>query len=333
MKRMTSLRVAAVAAAAAGALILSSCAGGPSSTDTPTDTSDTTPAHITALYAAIAYEPAFIAQEQGYFTDAGLDVELKAGGAPQDNIAQVVGGSADLAITSWDTMTTSVASGVPVRAVAANTIVSATTDTSGIVVLNDSGINSLADLKGRTVAFDSLGSGGSSELFAAMKAQGLSQDDIKQVAIPYAGQLAALQQHQVDAIFPSEPFYSQVIASPDVKVISNPVREVAAGMPITLWTGSESWLDANSDAVTRFIDALQKGMDFYNDPANLDAVKQIRAEVTNTDAASVSSTLSETSVDIDKTAVTGAIQRIADSGRIDAPVPLDDILWSKAPTT
>ena len=55
------------------------------------------------------------------------------------------------------------------------------------------------------------------------------------------GQAAALEEGHVDAVFPSEPFYSQISQIEENSVISNPVRETRAGMPITLWAATQQW--------------------------------------------------------------------------------------------
>jgi len=319
--------VAATAVTAALAFALPACAA---STGSTAEDGGSTP--ITVLYAAIAYEPAFIALQEGYFEEAGLDVELKRGGAPQDNLAQAVGGSADIIVAAWDTMTTSRAEAMPVRVIGGNSVVSDEVDTSGVVVREDSGLASIEDLEGRTVAFDSLGAGGSSEFAAALREAGVDPASVEQVAIPYAAQLAALEQQQVDAIFPSDPFYTQYVAAPGVEVIANPVRETRANVPITLWAASEQWLAEHGDDAEKFLEALQKGIDFYNDPANLDAIKEIRAEVGGVDVSAVSDTLPRMRIEIDTEASSRAVQQLVDAGTITKPVAVEEIIWTKAPT-
>ncbi|GGE99959.1 ABC transporter substrate-binding protein [Mycetocola zhadangensis] len=326
--RSVRRRFALVPAVAAFALLASGCASSaPASTEASGDGAE----EITVLYAAIAYEPLLIAEQQGYFADAGLNVEIKRGGPPQDNLAQAVGGSADIITAAWDTMVASTAEGMAVRVVAGNSIVSDEIDTSGVVVRDDSGLKDLSDLKGATVAFDSLGAGGSSEFYAALDAAGVRADEVNTVAVPYAGMAASLENGQVDAVIPTEPFYSQLIGDDANEVIANPVRETRAGAPITLWAATDAWLEENADAAEAFVEALQKGIDFYDDPANLEEVAKIRAEVTQVPVDEVSRSLPPMRLAVDTDAAVKATDQLAKFGTVSEPLPVDEILWSAAP--
>ena len=326
MTRTTRFLAATIATLAATLAVGCSAGGG---SDTPAEGETTT--SIKVVYAAIAYEPLYLAEELGYFDEVGLDVEMTRGGVPQDNIAQAVGGSADIIVAAWDNITTSVSQGMPIRILGGNSFVSNDFDTSGIVVRADSRIESLADLKGKTLAFDSLGGGGSVEVFTVLADAGVSRDDVSLTAIPYAGQAAALEEGHVDAVFPSEPFYSQISQIEGNSVISNPVRETRAGMPITLWAATQQWLDANEDAADAFLEAMDKAIAYYEDPANLEQVKQIRAEVTQQDVSKVSDALPPMRTGIDAEVGQRAVDQLVRFDMIEAAFPVEDMLWSGAP--
>lgn len=324
-RRHTNRGIAVAAAGAVLALGLGACsAADPGGAAAPTDET------ITVLHAAIGYEPLFIAQEQGFFEDRGLNVELRRGGAPQDSLGELIGGSADIITTAWDSMVQSTAEDIPVRVIAGNSVVSDEVDTSGVVVRADAGLNALADLAGKTVAFDSLGAGGTVEFTAALQQAGVAADQVELVAIPYASMQASLENGQVDAAFPSDPFYSQMTAAEGNVVIANPVRETRAGVPITLFASSDDWLAANGEQATAFLEAVQAGIDFYADPANLANVQAIRATVTQTELAEVSDRLPTMRLPIDVPACEIAAQQLQDVKGVE-PKPIDDILWQDAP--
>lgn len=326
--RSVRRRFALAPSVALVALMASGCSSSaPAATGVSGDSAD----RITVLYASIAYEPLLIAEQQGYFEDAGLDVEIKRGGPPQDNVAQAVGGSADIITAAWDTMVASTAKGMPVRVVAGNSVVSDEIDTSGVVVRGDSGLEDLSDLKGSTVAFDSLGAGGSSEFYDALDAAGVNADEVTSVALPYASMATSLESGQVDAVIPSEPFYSQVIADDANRIIANPVRETRAGAPVTLWAATDAWLDENADAAEAFVEALQRAVEYYEDPANIEEIAKIRSEVTQVPVDEVSRSLPPMRLAVDTDAVTRAAKQLAKFGSVDEALPVDEILWSSAP--
>jgi len=94
-----------------------------------------------------------------------------------------------------------VATGAPIKAVV-STYGSNDTISSGIVTLQGSSIKDAQDLVGKKVAVNTLGANAEAVIDTWLKKSGLSDDEIKQVALvplPPLNTVQALQQHQVDA--------------------------------------------------------------------------------------------------------------------------------------
>jgi uncharacterized protein len=96
---------------------------------------------------------------------------------------------------------------------------------TGAVVKKDSGINSVADLKGKRVSADYPGSAiAKMILTAVLQANGLSWDDVKGVPIPTtAAGIEALQDNRVDAAFaltPTTPIVQEVHNAVGLKSIN-----------------------------------------------------------------------------------------------------------------
>ncbi|MBT4489623.1 MAG: ABC transporter substrate-binding protein [Rhodospirillaceae bacterium] len=135
-----------------------------------------------------------IAQEKGYFADAGLEVELIAPADPNDPPKLVAARKADLAISYQPQLHVQVDQGLPLRRIA--TLVS--TPLNSLVVLADGPIKSIADLKGRKVGF-SVG-GFEDALLAAMLGRvGLSLKDVTLINVNFSLS-PALISGQVDAV-------------------------------------------------------------------------------------------------------------------------------------
>lgn len=319
-------RTGAAALAAAAVLGVAACSGGPAAG--AGEGGDT---ELTVLHAPINYEALYVAEQEGYFDEEGLDVTITPGGTAQDNLAQLAGGSADLSIVSWDAAVTATAENLPIRLVSNNAVISQDFDTSGVVVRKDSGITSMADLAGKTIAFNSLGSGGNVPVLQALAADGVDAKDVEQVALPYASMQAALEGKQVDAVFPSDSFYAQVTADDDFTVIANPSREYRGGLGITLWAATEPWLAQHADAAEKFNAAMAKAIDFANDPAHADAIYQIRSEVSEQPVEKVKSQLVEFDAAIDPEISQATTDALAEFGIVEGPKPFDDIVWEEAP--
>jgi NitT/TauT family transport system substrate-binding protein len=103
------------------------------------------PTHLKIGYSTwVGYGPLFIAQEKGYFTDAGLEVELVKVEDPKDRFVALAGGQLDGLVTTLDTMSQYWNAETPYRAILG---LDESSGGDGIVV--NSGIASVEDLKGK----------------------------------------------------------------------------------------------------------------------------------------------------------------------------------------
>ena len=127
------------------------------------------------------HAPMIVAKERGIFAAAGLDVDLVPPADPSAPPRLVAAGQADLAISYQPQLHVQVDEGLPV--VRIGTL--AETPLNALVVLESSGINTLADLKGKTVGF-SVGGFEDAVLGAMLKTVGLSLTDVTLVNINFA---------------------------------------------------------------------------------------------------------------------------------------------------
>ena len=138
--------------------------------------------------------PIIVAQELGYFADAGLAVEIVAPADPSAPPKLVAAGQADLAISYQPQQHLQVAEGLPLVRVGALIPM----PTNCILVRADSGIESLADLAGKKVGFSVAGVE-EALLTKVLDPAGLTLNDIEMVNVNFS--LApALMSGQVDAV-------------------------------------------------------------------------------------------------------------------------------------
>ncbi|HHW34144.1 MAG TPA: ABC transporter substrate-binding protein [Paracoccus solventivorans] len=139
------------------------------------------------------HAPIVLAAEQGYFTDAGLEVEIIAPADPADPPKLVAAGSADLAITYQPQLHLQVHEGLPL--VRVGTLVG--TPLNCLMVRADGPVATLADLRGRRIGYSVAGV--EQALVSALLAQaGMTLDDVEMVNVNWA-LTPALLSGQVDA--------------------------------------------------------------------------------------------------------------------------------------
>lgn len=135
-----------------------------------------------------------LAQELGYFEDAGLEVEMIEPADPSLPPKMVAAGKADVAITYQPQLHVQVAEGLPLSRVA--TLVA--TPLNSLVVLADGPIRSIADLKGRKVGF-SVGGFEDALLATMLETHDLTLDDVELVNVNFSLSPSLLT-GQVDAV-------------------------------------------------------------------------------------------------------------------------------------
>ena len=202
------------------------------------------------------HAPLFVAQEKGYFAEAGLEVELIAPADPNDPPKLVAAGKADLAVSYQPQLHLQVAEGLPLVRIA--TLVATPLNT--LLVLADGPVQSIADLKGRTVGY-SVGGFEDALLGAMLERHGLSVDDVTLVNVNFSLS-PSLISGQVDAVIgayrnfelnqmdiegrPGRAFYIEEEGVPPYDELIVVAQSGLQGEP----------------AMRRFVDALERGVQF-----------------------------------------------------------------------
>lgn len=132
-----------------------------------------------------------------------MDVGIVNGADPAAQIASAISGEVDIATGSWVNVATSVAQGLPIKAMASNGVVNPDVDNSGVLVAKDSAITELADLKGKTIGVIGVKTGSDLPLFQALEDAGVGADEFSEVSVPYARMQAAVETGTVDAVVPA----------------------------------------------------------------------------------------------------------------------------------
>ena len=138
--------------------------------------------------------PIIIAEEKGYFKDAGLEVEVIAPADPADPPKLVAAGRAELAISYQPQLHLQVAEGLPL--VRVGTLVA--TPLNCLLVLEEGPVKSIADLRGGKVGFSVAGVE-EALLTTILERNGVGLDEIDLVNVNWSLS-PSLMSGQVDAV-------------------------------------------------------------------------------------------------------------------------------------
>lgn len=204
-----------LATTAVAVLALAGCqSGSPTASDTEASGEALT---IGLTYTPnIQFAPFYVAEELGYFDEAGVNVELRHHGESEELFGALKTGDEQLVYAGGDEIVQGVSGGVPVQSVA--TLYN--TYPAVLIVPADSDIQSAADLSGHSVGTPGPYGQTYFALLAMLDGAGLTEDDVDVQHIGFTQQ-AALSSGKVDAVmgFANNDAIQFVAQGMDVRVI------------------------------------------------------------------------------------------------------------------
>jgi putative hydroxymethylpyrimidine transport system substrate-binding protein len=199
------------------------------------------------------HAPIIVAQELGYFADAGLEVEIIAPADPNDPPKLVAAGRAEIAISYQPQLHIQVDQGLPLARI--GTLVA--TPLNSLVVLADGPIERVADLAGRKIGF-SVGGFEDALLGAMLAKHGLGLDAVELVNVNFA-LTPALLSGQVDAVIGAFRNFELN----QLEIEGQPGRAFypeEEGVPVydeLIFIANQEMLE--DSRLVRFIDAVERG--------------------------------------------------------------------------
>ena len=260
--RFTRAGRASLAAAGTLAVTLTAAACSGSSAGT---TSATTSAHLEKTSLTVGSLPVvdsaglYLAQKEGYFKDAGLNVTIKPIPASPQAIPEMLHGQVDIvASASYVSFLQAEAAHVGQFKILVDGQ-ACSADTFEILALPGSHITSPTSLVGKTIAVNELNNIQTLLTNTALQTAGISPASVHYRVIPFPLMAAALSAHRVDAISVVEPF----ITAAELKYGAQPVMSTCTGptsnFPMSGYVSTRAWAEKYPNTARAFQSALERG--------------------------------------------------------------------------
>jgi NitT/TauT family transport system substrate-binding protein len=183
----------------------------------------------------------FIAQEQGIFAKHGLHVTVQSITSTTTIVPDMLSGSVDIASGQIPTFIAAQAHGVGSFHLLASGLTLGP-GVNEILALKSSGITSPGQLKGKTLAVNAP-TGDSALLTDVVLADaGVSPSQVTHKVIPFTDMGVALSQHEVDAIYCTEPTCTEIKDKYGAQVIADTDQGAAKGMLTAGYTATTAWM-------------------------------------------------------------------------------------------
>lgn len=287
-KLLSALLVAALAAS-----VLAGCAKeetGSSESDKKEETR-LTKVTLNEVAHSIFYAPMYVAVEEDYFKDEGIDLELVTGFGADKTMTAVLSGQADIGFMGSESSIYTYNEGAKDYVVNFAQL----TQRAGNFLVSREPIEDFSweDLKGKTV----LGGrkGGMPEMVFEYI---LKQNDIdpeKDVMInqniDFGSTAAAFSGGQGDFTVEFEPGATTLEAAGKGYVVASLGKE-SGYVPYTAFSSKKSYLEEHPDLIQSFTDALQKGMDYVNTHTPEEIAKVIQPQFKENDLETITTIVS-----------------------------------------
>ncbi len=211
--------------------------------------------------------------KQGYFKEAGLDIEILYTEGGASTLTPVIAGSIDIAMTNGILgVVAAYAKGMPVRIISAEATGAAE---AFWYARPDSGINRLADTNGKTVAFSSPGSSTNLILLQLINQAKVAPKLVATGGAP--GTLTQVMSGQIDVGWSVPPFVLQQLADGKLVIIARGSDVAAlAEQTIRVNVANVNALKEKREALVRFLKVLSRSIDWaYSDPHAIDNYAEI----------------------------------------------------------
>ncbi len=214
----------------------------------------------------------------GYFKEQGLEIELVKFTSGPPEIAAMISGDVQVGYIGFGAHT--LASEGKVQIIATDGLAAV----EGIMVHADSGINTVEDLKGRTLGTQ-LGTSGEATIEQVLTGASITKDDIKILNSEVATAVAAFISGKIDAISVWPPYTIEIenrLGTENIRRLIPTQLEIQA---TASWIVTPKYLEGNQETVEKFVTALYKSMDYRDE--NLDEVIGYVAELVGIDVETV----------------------------------------------
>lgn len=230
-----------------------------------------------------SYAEPFYAADEGFFTRAGLNVEVirfPNGGAVTTAAA---GNAIDVGITNPISLANAVEHGLPFAFFAAAGVYNP--KEVALCVAADSPVKTARDLTGKTLGTTALRGSNSLEVSAWIDQMGGDSTSLQFAEMPMVAMAAAIRRGAVAAAEIAEPALSAALKAGGIRVIGHPLDVYGNGFMVGGWFGRTDWLAANATMMRRFVAAVYQTARWAN--AHPDESAAILAKYSKMDLAAI----------------------------------------------
>lgn len=225
------------------------------------------------IMATSAMIPLYYAQENGWYKEAGLEVELieMKGGATV--IPAIIGNSIQIGYSNVLSILLARSTGLDLQIICnhlnegytkkAGEPGGYTTSSSGIIVLQDSEVKGAKDLEGKKVAVNAIKNIDWMAVREWMEKNNADPEKVTWVEVDFPRMIPALVGKKVDAVEVVEPFKT-ILRAQGGKLLVNTLHDLRPGLTLACFVAKEDWIRKNPKEVEEFVSVTARGQKYMD---------------------------------------------------------------------
>jgi len=217
---------------------------------------------------ADTYAEGLFASDSGFFTRAGLDVDVRVFPGSGAVAVAAAGNALDVGLTDAVVLANAINRGVPLVAIAGSGLYLPGEATALLCVGRDAPYKKAKDFEGQAVAVVTLVSISSTGVKAWFAKNGADLTKIRFIEMPFPEMPAAIARGSVAGAFLAEPTLSQAA---DVRILADTYAAIGNRFLISNWFTTRDWLARNPDLARRLVATIYLSARWANQHRDLTA--------------------------------------------------------------
>jgi NitT/TauT family transport system substrate-binding protein len=216
-----------------------------------------------AATANNGYDSGYYALDLGFFTRAGLNVDLETMSNGAAITAALTAGAIDVAVSTPIPIANAYLAGLPVVIVAAGAVSVPTTPSLLVCVSKNSPITTAKDLEGKTLGVNGLKTGLEVLVENWMAKNGGDPSKLSLVEVPFSDMALALQRGSIAAAAMTDPALSIAVHDGTVRSLGDTGSAMGEFL-ISCWFSTRKFAQSNPEVIRRFDRAIYAAQSYAN---------------------------------------------------------------------
>jgi NitT/TauT family transport system substrate-binding protein len=209
--------------------------------------------------------PLQVALAKGYFTEQGLEIDTTPTVGGATGLPAVAAGQIQIAFSNIVSTILGAKQGLGFTVIAAGSSTDANPpELGGMVARKGSNLKTGKDFEGKRVGVNTRNNINWVFIREWVEMTGGSPDKVTFLEVPFPQMIDAVRRDSVDAAMTVEPFLSAGVKGGTVDLVGWPYNVVLKRMPVAQYVATKTFIQANPDAIERFVRAYNRGVDWTN---------------------------------------------------------------------